>query len=214
MSDDVEAPEVAQDTPEPGPVDSGTPEAQEVDYRTRYGDLRSEFDRRNALISRAQSGDVEAMRELGFEPYEEPEDEPEYVDPAEELRAEIKAIKDELEAGKKQRDQEKAEIASAQALSALPGVDELTPQEQEMVWQLAQTRDRLPNGQYDVESAYKAFNAAWDERLKGYTAGKKSAPRAPGGGKAATDVRPTVDMDLSEATRWAAERLNDLSQQS
>lgn len=42
-------------------------------FEKRYADLRSEFDRRNALIDRATKGDIEAIRTLGFD-YDEPED--------------------------------------------------------------------------------------------------------------------------------------------
>jgi hypothetical protein len=49
-------------------------------FEKRYNDLRSEFDRKNALIDRATQGDIEAIRALGFD-YDEPEDPtPEYVE--------------------------------------------------------------------------------------------------------------------------------------
>ena len=76
MSDAPQAPET--DTPEPGPAVADTPAAPQSDpYESRYNDLRSEFDRRNGLIAAAQNGDPDALSELGFELYQEgQQDEP------------------------------------------------------------------------------------------------------------------------------------------
>src|SRR4051812_35537804 len=79
-------------------------------FEKRYNDLRSEFDRKNALLDRAtKQGDAEAIRALGFA-YDEPEDPtPEYVedDPYAEKLAQYEEKISRLEAAEQRRDAER-----------------------------------------------------------------------------------------------------------
>ena len=197
------------DTSAAGPT-VGTPEPPAaatqptVDYEARYGDLRSEFDRRNTLISAAQQGDVEAMRELGFEPYEEPVADPEFVDPLDELRTQLDDLRGQLTTSQQAQQQEAAEAASAGSLRAVPGFTDLTDDAQEWVWARAQQLPTLPTGLYDTDAAFAQFAQLIDGQKKTW-AGTKNAPHVAAGGQAGTEVPNLAEMSNEEATAYAVE---------
>lgn len=217
MSDASQAPET--DTPEPGPATADTPVAPSDPYESRYNDLRSEFDRRNGLIAAAQSGDPDALSELGFELYqEEQQDEPapgelDPFDPdalqrfiAEQVQ---NGVKEALTPFQEQQQQEKIELASASALHALDGFDTLPQEAQDTIWNLA-SRVLPPrqDGLYDVEGAWQQFDALNNALQQSWASSKPRGARV-AGGQAATDVPPNEDASLAELTKWAQEQMQN-----
>lgn len=218
MSDAPQAPET--DTPEPGPAPvADTPEAPQSDpYESRYNDLRSEFDRRNNLISAAQQGDPDALAELGFELYQEeqqaePAQQGEFdpFDPdavqryiAEQVQY---GVKEALTPFQEQQQQEKIELASASALHALDGFEQLPQEAQDTIWNLA-SRVLPPrqDGLYDVEGAWQQFDALNNALQRSWASSKPRGARV-AGGQAATDVPPNEDASLAELTKWAKEQM-------
>lgn len=218
MSDASQAPETP-DTPEPGPATADTPVAPSDPYESRYNDLRSEFDRRNGLIAAAQSGDPDALSELGFELYqEEQQDEPapgelDPFDPdalqrfiAEQVQ---NGVKEALTPFQEQQQQEKIELASASALHALDGFDTLPQEAQDTIWNLA-SRVLPPrqDGLYDVEGAWQQFDALNNALQQSWASSKPRGARV-AGGQAATDVPPNEDASLAELTKWAQEQMQN-----
>ena len=220
MSDAPQAPETP-DTPEPGPAPADTPvapSADTVDYSKRYEDLRSEFDRRNNLISAAQQGDPDALAELGFELYQE-EQQPE---PAQEgefdpfdpdsLQALIDArVRDQVEQAltpfQEQQKQEQIELASASALHSLDGFETLPQEAQDTIWDLAaRVLPPRPDGLYDVQAAWDRFHGLNNALQQSWASSKPRGARV-AGGQAATDVPPNEDASLAELTKWAQEQM-------
>ena len=222
MSDASQAPET--DTPEPGPAVADTPaapSADTVDYSKRYEDLRSEFDRRNSLISRAQNGDPDALSELGFELYQEEqqaEPAPGELDPfdpdalqryiAEQVQ---NGVREALTPFQEQQQQEQIELASASALHALDGFETLPQEAQDTIWNLAaRVLPPRPDGLYDVEGAWQQFDALNNALQQSWAQSKPRGARV-AGGQAATDVPPNEDASIQELTKWAKERMRDIS---
>jgi Skp family chaperone for outer membrane proteins len=116
-------------------------------FEKRYNDLRSEFDRKNALLDRAtKQGDIEAIRALGFD-YEEPEDPtPEYVE-EDPYAAEFAQTKKELDELKQWRQAQEAErVASGirshvQSLAQEAGL-ELSDYDKEVIFRAQSTETR------------------------------------------------------------------------
>ena len=221
MSDAPQAP--ATDTPEPSPAPvADTPVAPSDPYESRYNDLRSEFDRRNNLISAAQQGDPDALAELGFELYQE-EQQPE---PAQEgefdpfdpdsLQALIDArVRDQVEQAltpfQEQQQQEQIELASASALHSLDGFETLPQEAQDTIWDLAaRVLPPRPDGLYDVQAAWDRFHGLNNALQQSWASSKPRGARV-AGGQAATDVPPNEDASLAELTKWAQEQMQNRS---
>lgn len=221
MSDAPQAPDESG-TPEPQPAVAApeAPSADTVDYSKRYEDLRGEFNRKNDLITRAQNGDPEALSELGFEMYEEPQPEPapgefDPFDP-DSLQALIDArvnerVEQALTPFQEQQKQEKIELASASALHSIDGFETLPQEAQDTIWDLAQRV--LPprqDGLYDVQAAWEKFHALNNALQQSWASSKPRGARV-AGGQAATDVPPNEDASIAELTKWAQERARDLA---
>ena len=221
MSDASQAPET--DTPEPGPAPADTPVAPQSDpYESRYNDLRSEFDRRNNLISAAQQGDPDALAELGFELYQEeqqaePAQQGEFdpFDPdavqryiAEQVQT---GVKEALTPFQEQQKQEKIEIASASALHSIDGFETLPQEAQDTIWDLAaRVLPPRQDGLYDVQAAWDRFHGLNNALQQSWAQSKPRGARV-AGGQAATDVPPNEDASLAELTKWAQEQMRDRS---
>lgn len=220
MSDASQAPDESG-TPEPQPAVAApeAPSADTVDYSKRYEDLRGEFNRKNDLITRAQNGDPDALSELGFEMYEEPqqaEPAPGELDPfdpdalqryiAEQVQ---NGVKDALTPFQEQQQQEKIELASASALHALDGFETLPQEAQDTIWNLA-SRVLPPrqDGLYDVEGAWQQFDALNNALQQSWASSKPRGARV-AGGQAATDVPPNEDASIQELTKWAQEQMQN-----
>lgn len=220
MSDAPQAP--ATDTPEPSPAPvADTPVAPSDPYESRYNDLRSEFDRRNGLIAAAQNGDPDALSELGFEMYEEPQAEPaptgefDPFDPdylqafiAEQVQ---NGVKEALTPFQEQQKQEQIELASAGALHSIDGFESLPQEAQDTIWDLAaRVLPPRQDGQYDVQAAWDRFHGLNTALQQSWASTKPSGARV-AGGQAATDVPPNEDASMADLTKWAQERMRDLS---
>ena len=219
MSDAPQAPET--DTPEPGPANvADTPAAPQSDpYESRYNDLRSEFDRRNGLIAAAQNGDPDALSELGFELYQEeqpPEPAPGEFDPfdpdavqryiAEQVQT---GVKEALTPFQEQQQQEKIELASASALHALDGFEQLPQEAQDTIWDLAaRVLPPRQDGLYDVQAAWDRFHGLNNALQQSWAQSKPRGARV-AGGQAATDVPPNEDASIADLTKWAQEQMRD-----
>lgn len=219
MSEETTAPDEIQDTPTTAaPEDTGHAAEGTIDYAGRYNDLRSEFDRRNDLLSRAKQGDAEALSELGFELYDDTEDTPAQADEFDPFDHEYlqqyiaqqvqQGVEQALTPFQQQQQQQEVEIASATRLHAIPGFEDYAPEDQDTIWELAKALPPQPDGTYDVEGAFERLTGVVDRRLSKYADGKKRAPKVTPGGQAATEV-PDLD-DEAARQRYMAERLADL----
>ena len=219
MSDAPQAP--ATDTPEPSPAPvADTPVAPSDPYESRYNDLRSEFDRRNGLIAAAQNGDPDALSELGFEMYEEPQAEPApreldpFHPPA--LQAFIaeqvpNGVKEARTPCQEEQKRVQIELASAGSLHSMDGFYSLPQEAQDTIWDLAaRVLPPRQDGQYDVQAAWDRFHGLNTALQQSWASTKPSGARV-AGGQAATDVPPNEDASMADLTKWAQERMRDLS---
>jgi hypothetical protein len=175
-------------------------------FEKRYNDLRSEFDRKNALLDRAtKQGDIEAIRALGFD-YEEPEDPtPEYVE-EDPYAAEFAQTKKELDELKQWRQAQEAErVASGirshvQSLAQEAGL-ELSDYDKEVIFRGAVGGDKI-----DAEVTAAAFKAHADyiKGLQEQYSDKPHVPR-PGTGQA-VEKQPDLD-DPQERKAWMKAQL-------
>lgn len=204
----IDAPAPVADTPEPQATEPA------VNYEQRYSDLRSEFDRRNTLVSRAQQGDAEALAELGFEFYDDTpqQEEPSEFDPfdPDSLQAYIaqqiqQGVQEHLTPFQQQQQQQQVEMQSAAALHAIDGFEQMPEKAQDYVWRIAQTLPPTPDGLYDVNTAYQQFQELNSELQQSWASSKPKGP-APGSGPAATDVPPNLDASPQDLIKWAQEK--------
>lgn len=198
-----QAPVEEQETPqnEATPEQEGTPaaesqedsESQATDnWEERYQHLQPEYTRATQELSQykqlfqaAQQGDPAALDALGLEPADTGDDEDEYLDDTERLRAELDEIKQFLNSQSQeqqfqaQEEQEDNEILSA--LTALESKDntELSDEETELVLSNA-LASRDATGKPNVESAYKALRAAQKAYQQNYVQSKRAAQVAVG----------------------------------
>ena len=199
--------------PAPGASTTFDWESDENPYKKRFGDYRSEADRKITRLSQYeqavqdfQSGDPEEMRRaaaiLGIADHleiEEPEP-PTYDDPAEELRAQIQAQQEELarfrseltEKEQKKQEEDGIKEVNARLAKLLPDDEE----DRNVVLGLALTRPPGEDGLPDVQAAYDLLVARDRKRGRGYVDGKRRghAPIAPGSSA-------TPQKDIAEMTR-------------
>lgn len=180
-------------------------------YEKRYNDLRSEFDRKNALLDRAtKQGDVEAIRALGFE-YDEPEPEDptpnEYEDPyAEKFSAQEKQLA-ELTQWKQQQEAERVASsirAHVDSLSTEQGVN-LTDKDKEYIFAQAVGGEQIGADQtkaaFDAHVAYvNSLRQSFEEE---YIPTKTTT--RPGTGQAASK-QPDLD-NPQERREWMKAQL-------
>lgn len=193
-----EAPVTGDATP-----DAGAPAPDP--YEKRYADLRSEFDRKNALIDRATKGDGEAIRSLGFE-YDEPEPDPtpDYEEP-DPYAAEFAQTKKELDELKQWRQAQEAERVATgirthvDSLAQEAGLT-LSDYDKEVIFRGAVGGDRI--GQEETASAFKA-HADYLTGIQEQYAEKPHAPR-PGTGQAVTK-QPDMDNRDERVAHMKAE---------
>lgn len=202
---DPQAPTV--DTPAQS-APQGTPDAPQTDpYEKRYGDLRSEFDRRNQQLTDPEY-QKQLMAQWGYE-VEEPE--PQYeADPTDELRQQIAELAEWKNAQEQQRQQaEQLDQITAsvndQFKATAPDLDDAT---REWVTTRALNMDPRDDGMPNIAGAYQDFQA-WEaqQQQKWEQARKRPrAPQIPPGGQAGTDA---PNLDDREARRaWMAEQLD------
>jgi hypothetical protein len=214
------APAEVQDTPSP----AETPEAQDTSttgqedsYRPRYENLQSEFTRKSqeaseyrqraeafeALLSDDAEARQKAAETLGYElPEAEPE---EYLDPVDELRAEIESLRNERKAEKEaQTRSQQEEVVIDHVDSQLEAIERsekvtFSDEEQAAIVALAMSK---PNdaGLPDVQAAYK-WMTGWATDKAGDLAARKRAAQAPQG-----EVRDReIDMSNRQARIAATE---------
>lgn len=203
--------------PAPGASTAFDWESDENPYKKRFGDYRSEADRKITRLSQYeqavqdfQSGDPAEMRRaaaiLGIADHleiEEPEP-PTYDDPAEELRAQIAEQQAELakfkseltEKEKKQQEEAGIKEVNARLQKLLPDDED----DRNVVLGLALTRPPGEDGLPDVQAAYDAIVARDRKRDKGWAEGKRRghAPIAPG--SPATPQKSIADMTRADGS--------------
>jgi hypothetical protein len=198
---DPQAPPV--DTPETSAPDVGTPE-QQTDWQKRYNDLRPQFDRTNQQL--AQLNDEEYRKQLmaqwGYE-VEDAQPEQEWVDPTDELRAEL----NELKQWRDQRTQAEQEQEQLQKITA--SVDDqfkaanadLDPATREWVTTRALNMDPREDGMPDIAGALEAYGAWIEGQQQKWEQDRKRprAPRIPSGGQEGTSAPDLSDREQRRA---------------
>lgn len=189
----------ADEAPNAAPQDEGLPAEPEPkgeaepgsDYQKRYEDLHPQLTKAqqqnaelNRLFEAAKSGDPQALEILGLETQE---DEDEWVDPDDQLRQEVEALKAE-----RQSEKEAKELADLEAqedkfikgkiaeLEKAKGV-ELSDRARALVESHARA-NRTDNYEPQVDEAFEAFTGEAKSTWERYLQSKKDAPRAPVGG--------------------------------
>ena len=175
-------------------------------YEKRYADLRSEFDRRNSLLDRARQGDIDAIRELGFEvdqPDEDPT--PDYVedDPYAAKLSEYEKQLSELSQWKQQQEAERVATGirtHVETLAEEAGLN-LTDYDKEVIFRGAVSGDKIDPD--TTAAAFKA-HAEYLQSLQEQLAPKGTPPR-PGTGQA-VEKQPDLDND-QERREWMKAQL-------
>lgn len=190
------SPEVAAPTEAPAPDP----------YEKRYNDLRSDYDRRNSLLDRARNGDIDAIRELGFEvDAPDPTPEEEYDDPYAAKLSEYEKQIAELSQWKQQQEAEKAAISirsHVDSLASQAGV-ELTDRDKEIIFSQAVGGDSInPEA---TEAAFKA-HLEWRNALLESVAHRET-PDRPGTGQAAIKQFDPVNATDEERLAYMEARL-------
>ena len=216
--------QVADPNPDPGTTIDW--ESDDNVYKSRFNGFRKTADQKINRLSQLEqaaedfrTGDPAEMRRaaavLGLADHleiEEPEP-PTYDDPADELRAELAALRAEQEAFKGQltaREQKEAEAAQvAEVNSRLDKLAITDEQERNVVLGLAFTLPMDEQGLPDVQAAATLIEARDKARWDAYK-GSKRAPRSIGPGSTATQQPDMSKLTREERVDWAAARLEDL----
>lgn len=207
LDDDTTAPPVEEDTPTPEAPEEGhaSPEPADDPYEKRYGDLRSEFDRRNQAEAtlKARLSDPEQVRavleeEFGYqfgedEPKEDDED-PEFRDPRVD-----RLLQERQQEAEEAKQEELVELEIGYINQQLaPLVEKHHLSEDEIQWVGDSSRQhRNSEGYPDVEGAVKRLEGLYEARQKSYLEGKRRAQQAPVG-RSGTEK---VDLSSSQERR-------------
>lgn len=165
------------DTP---PPDTDQPDTPEVDYESRYNDLRSEFDRRNQVIAALEGrhgpeAQAQAAQLFGFELEDEDTDDEVPLDPDERIEKLEQHLARQQEEAEEQAFQKAEEEWLTDARSKLP--EQVDDKEWNLIRSYA-VANRLDDGQPNVEQGYKAFEEAFGTKQERYLQTKK-APKVP-----------------------------------
>lgn len=212
------APEEIQDTPTAAseteiPAESTDSPPASDPFESRYNNLRSEFDRRNAALS-GQLGpeaQAEALRHFGIEFQAEEEDDDLFDDPDERFSRELEELK-QWRASQEQQAQE-AEFQKLEREyidSTLKSIEDrdkegtkLSAKDKRFVEAYAKG-NRLDDGRPDLEGGFALIKEIRAEARDGYVASKKT-PKAPVG--AAGEEK--IDFSDREArNKWMAEEFS------
>lgn len=208
--------DVEQDTQAPV---ADTPEQHDepsTNWEKRYTDLQPEYTRASqeaakyrGLVERAQSGDPDAIRELGFE-LDTPEEDTSYgTDPNDER---ISKLEQRLEAqvteAKQQAQLAQMEQHVERELSSLEGLDDKA---RDLVVRLAVAMDPTENGMPDIKAAHAELYGFVDHN-KAQWAKTKRAPHVSPNGQAGTSTPDIASMDKTQKAEYMAQRLASLEE--
>lgn len=219
--------QVADPTTDPGASTAFDWDTDDNPWKKRFEGYRPEADRKITRLSQYeqavqdfQSGDPAEMRRaaavLGINDYLEIEDPdpPTYDDPADELRAELAALRAEQEAFKGQltaREQKEAEAAQvAEVNSRLDKLGITDEQERNVVLGAAFTLPMDEQGLPDVAAAARFIEERDNARMRAWGE-TKNAPRSIQPGSPATQQKNVAEMSREEKIAWAAERLDAMN---
>lgn len=208
------AEQVLQDAPEVEP--GSTQEQFDWDsdanpYKKRFEDYRREEDRRTTKLSTYEqqledlrSSDLARQRAaaqaLGIELVD---DEPSYVDPYTELRAEIDSVKSALTQSEQARETERKAMLVEQRINSLSDLDE-----SDKDWVLARAVALPPveGGLPDIQSAYSQLKARDEARMEAWAKTKQS-PRSIAPGITASEQKDIMAMTDAERIDYFVQRL-------
>jgi hypothetical protein len=213
----------ADPTPDPGASTTVDWESDDNIYKRRFEEYRSQvadpkinrLSQYEQAVQDFQSGDPAEMRRaaaiLGIAEHLEIEDpEPQfYDDPADELRAELEALREEFGTVKStlsQREQQEQESWLASTiegrLDEIQGLDEA---DKDVVLALAVTLPPDQEGLPDVEKAYQTLVARDEARQREWGAGKRRIPSSIRPGASATQQKHVSQMNDQERQEYMAQ---------
>lgn len=195
----------------PSPEAAAPTEAPAPDpYEKRYNDLRPQWDRTNTLLNRARNGDIEAIRELGFDvDADEPDPTPEVEEYEDPYAAQLTQTQKELAELKQWRMQQEAERAASALRAHVDSLAqensvELTDRDKEIIFSQAASGESInPEA---TEAAFKA-HLEWRNALLESVA-QKETPDRPGTGQAATK-QPDLDNPQERRAYMKAQLYGD-----